>query len=126
MELYTTVEDYKKLKKSSAEIFLEFLNEVKHEYMLCIDEVFSNSCIHAYKGEKGKLIVKYLIESSYLILKIRDFGVGIDKECIELDNELDPLVTCGRGLYILDNFSNKCLISKCDLGGTEVTLYFER
>lgn len=128
IELYTNMEDYIKLKRCSEKIFKKcILKKVNlSEFTLCLEEIFTNALFHGYKGESGVINVRYIKDEEYLIVKIRDFGTGICKKCINFNMPADVLAMSGRGLFIVKSLSYNLLIERCSSGGTEVTIYFER
>ncbi len=124
------IKSYIDIREYSNEIGDVYLkNSLKtYEYMICVDEIFSNSIMHAYPQKRGKVNFKVLINEDYLITTIRDYGVGIPEEYILQIPEpnINKLENCGRGLSIVNNLSQKLIINKCKNKGTKVTFYFER
>ncbi|RKD22192.1 Anti-sigma regulatory factor (Ser/Thr protein kinase) [Caminicella sporogenes DSM 14501] len=124
IENYTKVRNY---CREVGKLILKDNNRV-FEYLLCIDEIFINSIIHAYRKNNGNIDVKFILNEKYLITKIRDYGVGIPKTYTKkiIFTDDDILSESGRGLYIVNSLADKLEIKNCEDIGTEVSIYFER
>lgn len=131
IDLFANIYSLKKLKGICNNITTSYLsmNKKTFEYMICVDEVFSNCIVHAYKGIPGIVNIRMMLQGDYLITKIRDYGTGIacryTKEISDISDE-NILKSYGRGLFIVDNLSSKLFIERPTDGGTEVVFYFER
>ncbi|SHK04321.1 ATP-binding protein [Paramaledivibacter caminithermalis] len=128
--LKSDLDSLKRIKKESIsisnKIFID--EEKKKDFILCIDEIFSNCILHAYKEEIGRVDVKFSIDKKYLKVNIKDYGIGIPirytRERPKLCN--DVLCESGKGLFIVNNICDKLDIKHNEVSGTEVVIYFKK
>ena len=72
-----------------------------------VSEAVTNSIVHGYNGEGGKIIMEAKIEGNRLDIKVIDLGIGID----DIDMALQPFFTSkaeeehsGMGFTLMDSF----------------------
>lgn len=129
-DLESDLDGLKRIKGASREIsnlIFENTNKEK-EFLLCIDEIFSNCIIHAYKKEPGKVNVKFYVSDEYLKINIKDYGIGIPikytREIPKLSENL--LSESGKGLVIVNNICDDLIIKHNENSGTEVIVRFKK
>lgn len=91
-----------------------------------VSEAVTNCIVHAYRVKKGKIyITASLTADNYVIVKIRDRGVGI----ADVKKAREPLFTTGGedrsglGFSVMECFSDKLRVSSKEGKGTVVTIY---
>ncbi len=90
------------------------------EIKTAISEAVTNSIIHGYNGEPGKIIIEGEIEDNLITYIIRDFGCGID----DIEKAREPLYTgkpeserSGMGFSIMEAFMDELYVeSECNKG----------
>lgn len=99
---------------------LEFTLAEVEEIRVAVSEAVSNCVIHAYPEMEGMIELKLIIESEDLIIRIKDFGIGIDdveqakQATFSTDSE-----RMGLGLVFIESFMDSMeIISGPGLGTT--------
>ncbi len=90
------------------------------EIKTAISEAVTNSIIHGYNGQPGKIIIEGEIEDNLITYIIRDFGCGID----DIEKAREPLYTgkpeserSGMGFSIMEAFMDELYVeSECNKG----------
>lgn len=90
------------------------------EIKTAISEAVTNSIIHGYNGQPGKIIIEGEIEDDLITYIIRDFGCGID----DIEKAREPLYTgkpeserSGMGFSIMEAFMDELYVeSECNKG----------
>lgn len=121
------------LKKEASYIVDKYIEDCSKsfDYYLCLDEIFSNAVVHAYKKNFGNLNVKFYEKKDCLVTQIEDFGSGMPRTKIRSIlkktkiEEDDLFKQSGRGLFIVKSLSNKLEIKKLKRG-TCIRFYFEK
>ena len=79
-----------------------------------VSEAVTNSIVHGYGGNGGKIILEAKISENKLDIIVTDFGVGID----DIDMALQPFFTSkadeehsGMGFTLMDSFMNNLNVS---------------
>lgn len=130
INLHATIQDLKKIRQMGEEMARQHGIEEDRifEYVLCIDEIFSNCIIHAYKGIGGRVTVTFVFEEQGLMTRITDDGIGIPEAFTYKSQrvEIPDLACSGRGLFLVENLSDGLWIKRCEVGGTQVDFYFGR
>ena len=89
------------------------LKELYFEIKLIIFEALTNAFIHGNKKDKSKPIsLKWCLKDKALKIYITDCGSGI-KEIADYGELLDDgglLAECGRGLFIIKNYTDEMYI----------------
>ena len=75
-----------------------------------VSEAVTNSIVHGYPNEAGKIVLEVSIEGNELHINVFDYGVGID----DLSQALKPFYTSkpldersGMGFTIMENFMDE-------------------
>ena len=84
---------------------LDFTLSEIEEIKVAVSEAVTNSIIHGYPEEDGKVDISMEIENETLILEIVDYGIGIS----DVDSVLQPSYSTkenhmGLGLAFIDSF----------------------
>ncbi len=129
--LSANIDGLEQIKEYSLNVAENYICDIikQYQYVLCVDEIFTNCIIHAYDWWGGKVELKVKLEGEFLITTIRDFGVGISQQDINsIPNKknVDKRVTNSKGLSIVYNVSQKLDIKRCRDKGTQVVFHFRR
>ena len=80
-----------------------------------VSEAVTNSIVHGYGGNGGKIILEAKISGNKLDIVVTDFGIGID----DIDMALQPFFTSkadeehsGMGFTLMDSFMNELYVEK--------------
>ncbi len=100
---------------------LEEINDIK----TAVSEAVTNSIVHGYKNEVGKIYITVKIhDNNKIIITIRDKGCGIS----DIKKAREPLFTTlggdrsGLGFSVMESFMDKLLVRSKIGVGTTVTL----
>ncbi len=89
-----------------------------------VSEAVTNSIVHGYKEEFGKIYITGKIVDDTIKIIIRDKGCGID----DVDKAMTPLYTTGEGdraglgFTVMESFCDKIIVRSKVGNGTSVTL----
>ncbi len=88
-----------------------------------ISEAVTNSIIHAYPEEKGKIQLRCVVEGNQVFFEITDFGIGI----ADLEKAREPLYTskpgfdrAGMGFSFMESFMDSLTVESKVGEGTKV------
>ncbi len=103
----------------------------KNQIMFITKELINNSLFHAYSEIKTyKITLNFIITKENLIISVKDYGIGINKE--NLNKIFDPFFTTtrqrgsiGLGLFIVYNISKNILKGKIDLKSNSTGTVFK-
>lgn len=131
MQIISEEAGFSKLREEAFKVASKYLKDEKRvfDYLLCTEEIFSNSYLHGYDMEKGVVYVSVYMDGKYLVTEMKDEGKGIEEKYVHEVPELEAeslLAESGRGLFIVENLADKLQIRKNNKKGTIVTFYFER
>lgn len=100
---------------------VEEMSEIK----TAVSEAVTNSIIHAYECNGGKIEIYALIEDNVVTYKIRDFGCGI----ANIEKAKEPLYTgkpeterSGMGFSIMEAFMDELEVESIVGEGTTITI----
>jgi stage II sporulation protein AB (anti-sigma F factor) len=97
---------------------LEFTLSELEEIKVAVSEAVTNSIIHGYPHEEGKIDIEMLINNDSLTIKVIDYGIGIE----DLEAVLQPSYSTkeehmGLGLAFINSFMDNFTIeSEVDKG----------
>ena len=99
---------------------LEQLSDIK----TAVSEAVTNSIIHGYTAEKGRIIMELEFTERLLTVKIKDEGIGIEN----IEKAKEPLYTTtpecersGMGFTVMESFMDSLhIVSKVGCGTTVV------
>ena len=87
------------------------INDIK----TAVSEAVTNSIVHGYNGNGGKIIIEVGIRENVLDIKVIDSGVGIE----DIDMALQPFFTTksdeehsGMGFTLMDSFMSSLEVKK--------------
>ncbi len=87
------------------------INDIK----TAVSEAVTNSIVHGYNGNGGKIIIEAGIRENVLDIKVIDSGVGIE----DIDMALQPFFTTksdeehsGMGFTLMDSFMSSLEVKK--------------
>lgn len=90
-----------------------------------VSEAVTNSIVHGYKDEFGKIFIRgYIYENKTVKITIKDKGCGID----DLEQAMTPLFTTGEsdraglGFTVMESFCDSVKVKSSVGVGTTVTL----
>lgn len=86
---------------------------------LCLDEAITNACEHGGVTTDRPVEVCLHADPPRWVLRVRDHGDGYDPASLE-SGEVDPYDHRGRGLPILDGYSERMVVAD---SGREVTVW---
>lgn len=79
------------------------------EVLLAADEAFINAFMHS--GDvAGEVELRAEVGSSHVLVEIRDRGCGFDAGAVDVKSIPDPLLTHGRGLFLIN-----CLMDEVEV-----------
>lgn len=100
---------------------LEEINDIK----TAVSEAVTNSIVHAYKNEIGKIyITAELCDKNIIRIKIRDTGCGIDN----VEKAMEPLFTtvggerAGLGFAVMQSFMDSVRVKSTVGKGTTIVM----
>ena len=97
----------------------EFGDRDRFVARLCLDEAITNACEHGGVTAERPVEVFLHADPPQWVLRVRDRGEGYDPEALE-KSEPDPYDHRGRGLPILDGYSERMVVAD---RGREVTVW---
>lgn len=91
-----------------------------------VSEAVTNSIVHAYKNEIGKIeLVARIYEDNVIYIKVKDYGCGIP----DIKKAMEPLFTtspeeerAGLGFAVMESFMDKLKVFSKEGKGTSVIL----
>ena len=91
-----------------------------------VSEAVTNSIVHAYKNEIGKIeLTARIYEDNIIYIKIKDYGCGIP----DIKKAMEPLFTtspeeerAGLGFAVMESFMDKLKVLSKEGKGTSVIL----
>jgi serine/threonine-protein kinase RsbW len=93
----------------------ELLDDLK----TAVSEACNNVVLHAYgETEDGALEVSLRVDGEYLVVDVRDEGVGIDELRLLDDAEV------GLGIPVIRALAARTELRRRETGGTEITMHF--
>ena len=105
----------------SADPTVEEINDVK----TAVSEAVTNSVVHAYATEKGKIDIECRFENGYIVVTVKDYGVGIDN----VERAMQPFYTTkgeeersGLGFTVIRSFMDDVEVYSETGGGTRVVM----
>ena len=99
---------------------IEEMNDIK----TAVSEAVTNSIVHAYRGEFGKIYITVKIIENTVTVTVRDRGCGI----ADIKKAMEPLFTtggeerAGLGFAVMESFCDKVSVRSKVGVGTTVTL----
>ena len=100
---------------------LEEINDVK----TAVSEAVTNSVIHGYGGNGGKIIIECSVENNTMEVMIKDFGKGI----ADVEKAMEPLYTSrpdlersGMGFTVMETFMDTLEVTSEEGKGTTVIM----
>ena len=100
---------------------LEEINDVK----TAVSEAVTNSVIHGYGGNGGKIIIECSVENNTMEVMIKDFGKGI----ADVEKAMEPMYTTdalhersGMGFTFMEVFMDELKVVSEKGGGTTVIM----
>ncbi len=102
---------------------LEFTLSEVEEIRVAVSEAVSNCVIHAYPQKPGLVQLELLIERLTLIIKVKDYGKGIDdiEQAKQATFSTDP-ERMGLGLVFIESFMDEMNITSTPKEGTTVIM----
>ena len=99
--------------------------EVMADVKTAVSEAVTNSIIHGYEENEGKVTMELILEEKLLTVKIHDNGIGIEN----VEKAREPLYTSkpdtersGMGFTVMESFMDSLYIESTPGEGTSVTM----
>jgi PAS domain S-box-containing protein len=73
--------------------------ETSDDLVLCVEEACTNALLHSHTEEPVEVWVA--VDAATVEISVRDHGIGIDLDAIDLERLPDPFSPGGRGLYLM-------------------------
>ncbi len=86
---------------------------------ICLDEALTNAFEHGCGDLENPPELEVRTDRGHWVFRVRDRGPGFDYEQDHLDGG-DPSADRGRGLQIIDSYSDRCVLSE---GGRVITVW---
>ena len=103
---------------------LEEVADVK----MAVSEAVTNSIIHGYEKQKGKIRIKCILQDKTIYIEIEDFGKGIE----DVQQAMQPLFTSkpelersGMGFSFMEAFMDEISVESKPTEGTVVKMQKE-
>jgi anti-sigma regulatory factor (Ser/Thr protein kinase) len=91
------------------------------EVLLAADEAFNNAFMHS--GDVGETELRAEVGHSQVVIEIRDRGCGFDPRRFDAGAIPDPLVSHGRGLFLIHRLMDEVEVRSSGAGaGTYVRM----
>lgn len=101
---------------------LDELSDIK----TAVSEAVTNSIVHGYTGEGGKIYIYARLEGNLLHIEITDDGIGIS----DIESARKPFFTTksdqersGMGFTVMESFMDGLEVENRPEGGLKVTMY---
>ena len=88
--------------------------KVAREVLLAADEAFNNAFMHS--GDVGETELRAEIGGSQVVVEIRDRGCGFDARKFDAKAIPDPLLSHGRGLFLIHRLMDEVEMRSPDAG----------
>lgn len=105
----------------SADPTVEAVNDVK----TAVSEAVTNCVVHAYPDKCGEIMVECYFEDDYIVISVKDHGVGID----DVEKATQPFFTTraedersGLGFTVIRSFTDDLKVYSEAGGGTCVIM----
>ncbi len=129
MELmFDAISDNESFARVSVAAFVSHLNPTLEEISdikTAVSEAVTNSIIHGYEKERGKVKVHCLLEDDSLHIEVLDWGMGIEN----VDKAMEPLFTTkpelersGMGFAFMEAFMDELSVESTPGEGTSVKM----
>lgn len=132
LQFKTTADEVglRRVMECSIKIGKEYIEDESRifDFVLCVDEVFTNCIFHAYNDGIGEVSVSFMKNDKLIAAEIIDYGIGITEKYLKAipNPEINLLSDSGRGLYLVKNLADSLFISRGKFCGTKVSFYFGR
>ena len=100
---------------------LDQINDIK----TAVSEAVTNSVVHGYEGNGGKIDISAYLEGKTVHIEIKDYGVGIS----DIEKARKPFFTTkpeqersGMGFTVMESFMDTLSVEKTDGGGVTVKM----
>lgn len=91
----------------------------------CVSEAVTNSIVHAYSGDEGKVVMRARLDDTYVYIEIEDYGKGIG----DIRQAMQPFFTTqpeqertGMGFALMQSFMDEVHVSSAVGSGTLVCM----
>lgn len=90
-----------------------------------VSEAVTNSIIHGYENEEGKIKITCTTQDNELLIEVEDFGVGIE----DIEKAKEPLYTTrpewersGMGFVFMETFMDSLFVESKIKEGTKIQM----
>lgn len=87
----------------------DYPNETRHDIILALQEGVNNAIKHGNGSDSDHDVsIKMTLYDSHLELRIRDKGMGFDRDCLDDPTTPEQRMRCnGRGLLFMENYMDE-------------------
>lgn len=84
-------------------------NEIRQDIILALQEGVNNAIEHGNgNGSEQEVSIKMTLYDSHLEMRIRDKGLGFDRDCLKDPTDPRQRMRCnGRGLLFIENYMDE-------------------
>ena len=100
---------------------MEDIDDIK----TAVSEAVTNSIVHGYGNDKGKIVIECTLEDKKAIISVEDFGKGIE----DVQQAMEPLFTSqpeeersGMGFTVMETFMDGIKVTSQIGKGTKVVM----
>ena len=98
---------------------------VVSEIRTAVSEAVTNSIVHAYRDDTGKVVMRAKLDENYVYIEIEDYGKGIE----DVHQAMQPFFTTeleqertGMGFALMQSFMDEVHVSSAVGSGTLVCM----
>ena len=95
----------------------KYPNDIQQDIILALQEGVNNAIKHGNGGAADQEVsIKITLYDSHLEMRIRDKGLGFDRDCLKDPTHPEERMRCnGRGLLFIENYMDEiCFVRKTD------------
>ncbi len=92
-------------------------SDTRQDIILALQEGVNNAIKHGNgNGSSLEVLIKMTLYESHLELRIRDKGLGFDRDCLKDPTEPEQRMRCnGRGLLFIENYMDEiCFVREAE------------
>lgn len=84
-------------------------SDIRHDIILALQEGVNNAIEHGNGNEaEQEVSIKVTLYDSHLEMRIRDKGLGFDRDCLKDPTDPEQRMRCnGRGLLFIENYMDE-------------------
>ena len=101
-------------------------SDIRHDIILALQEGVNNAIKHGNGNDsQHEVYIKMTLYESHLEMRIRDKGIGFDRDCLGDPTSPEQRMRCnGRGLLFIENYMDEiCFAREADYHELKMVLY---